>query len=262
MKWPSIILAFLLTIFVRIVVTKEQTVLMAVSTGQYRKAWLGFKAMFFSSFSIVKVPAKDLRECAKDCYVDTPLYHTGSWLMRWLQWGKLRALWRLREGNGHNILDFGCGNGVMLPTFAEHFKQVIGYDIEVDAARNLKLKYDLTYVDIRRGHKPSYLPFWDKHFDVIWASSVLEHIKDLDMAIYQLYRVLKPGGQLLFLSPNENWIYRLGRKLCGLKKPADHYHTGEEIEEALEKYFTCEVKKRWPPIINLYVLGRYRRTER
>lgn len=91
------ILAFLLTIFVRIVITKEQTVLMAVSTGQYHEAWLGFRAMVSSPFSIVRIPAKILRECAKDCYVDTPLYHTGGWLMRWIQWGKLRALWRLRK---------------------------------------------------------------------------------------------------------------------------------------------------------------------
>lgn len=259
MKWPSIILAFLLTIFVRIVITKEQTVLMAVSSGQYRTAWLGFRAMVSPSFSIVRVPAKILKDCAKDCYVDTSLYHTGGWLMRWLQWGKLRALWRLRQGNEQSILDFGCGNGVMLPTFDNYFDNVWAYDLRLKAACNLANRYKLRNLKIHWSGSTESVPFGHNWMDVVWASSVLEHIKDLDEVISQIHRVLKSGGQLLFLSPSENWIYRLGRKLCGLKKPADHYHTGEEIEQALEKYFTCEVKKRWPPFINLYVLGRYRR---
>jgi len=96
--WFSIIATFLLVIFVRIVITKEQTVLMALSSGRYGEAWLGFKALLPagspSPYKIVRVPVHVLRECAQG-YVDTPLYHTGGWLMRWIQWGKLRALWKL-----------------------------------------------------------------------------------------------------------------------------------------------------------------------
>jgi len=98
-NWPSLIATFLLVIFVRIVITKEQTVLMALSSGRYGEAWLGLKALLPSGCppkKVVRVPANVLKECAKG-YVDTPLYHTGGWLMRWLQWGKLRALWRLLE---------------------------------------------------------------------------------------------------------------------------------------------------------------------
>lgn len=237
---------------------------MALSSGNYREAWLGFKAMVSPSFPIVRVPAKDLKECSKGAYVDTPLYHTGGWFVRWLQWGKLTALWKMQKHQNDYILDFGCGNGVMLPTFSRHFNEVIGFDIQTKAAINVKNHYQLENVQIRKGQArwPCYLPFYAHAFDVVWASSVLEHIKDLDMAVYQLHRVLRPGGQLLFLSPNENWLYRLGRKVLGLKKPHDHYHTGQEIEKALHEHFESEVKKRWPPFINLYVVGRYRRTEK
>ena len=95
-NWLSIIGTFLLVIFVRIVITKEQTILMALSSGNYGEAWLGFKAMLPISQrkDIIKVSTKTLKECAQG-YVDTPLYHNGGWLMRWIQWGKLRALWRL-----------------------------------------------------------------------------------------------------------------------------------------------------------------------
>jgi len=263
-NWLTIIATFLLVIFVRIVVTKEQTVLAALSSGQYREAWLGFKAILPTRSPparIVTIPAITLKDCAQG-YVDTPLYHTGGWLMRWIQWGKLRALWKLRGDFTGTCLDFGCGNGVMLPTLAEHFDQVVGFDLHTEAACALKVDLELDNVEIRRAPQDYLLPclpFWDNHFDTVWASSAFEHIEHLYIHLTELYRVLKPGGQLLCLSPSEDWLYQLGRKLCKLQKPADHYHTGKEIHEALQQYFTCEVKKTWPPLLGTYVMGRYRK---
>lgn len=235
----------------------------ALSSGQYTEAWLGLKALLPTAnppAKIVKVPAIILKECAKG-YVDTPLYHTGGWFMRWLQWGKLKALWKVRTDVSGMCLDFGCGNGVMLPTLAKYFDSVIAYDKYPEAARALKVELALDNVEIRSANDINgrYWPFWDKCFDVVWSSSTLEHIQDLNMAVFQLHRVLKPGGQLLCLSPSENWLYRLGRKFCGLQKPADHYHTGKEIHKALQEYFTCEVQKSWPPLLGTYVMGRYRK---
>jgi len=160
-----------------------------------------------------------------------------------------------------NILDFGCGNGVMLPTLAEHFSSVVAFDIYTKAANQLRMKYGFENIEIRKGQSrwPAYVPFDANRFDVVWASSTLEHIKNLGMAVYQLHRVLKPGGQLLCLSPSEDWLYNLGRKLFRLHKPADHYHTGKEIHEALQEYFTCEAKKSWPPLTGTYLMGRYRK---
>jgi len=160
-----------------------------------------------------------------------------------------------------NILDFGCGNGVMLPTLAEHFSSVVGYDKHTEAARSLKIKLDLDNVEIRSASdiNERYWPFWDKHFDLIWASSTLEHIENLGMLAYQLHRVLKPGGQLLCLSPSENWIYRLGRKFFRLEKPKDHYHTAQEIITELKKYFVLEIRKSWPIGLNIYSMARFRK---
>lgn len=38
------------------------------------------------------------------------------------------------------------------------------------------------------------LPFDDNSYDLIYASHVLEHIKDDEKAIQEIYRVLRPGG--------------------------------------------------------------------
>jgi SAM-dependent methyltransferase len=53
-------------------------------------------------------------------------------------------------------------------------------------------------------HKPYYVtsgaryPFNDNAFDVIWTITVFEHIPDLQIAMNELFRILKPGGYLYF----------------------------------------------------------------
>ncbi|HLV69217.1 MAG TPA: methyltransferase domain-containing protein, partial [Xanthomarina sp.] len=47
------------------------------------------------------------------------------------------------------------------------------------------------------------LPFSDNEFDVILCNHVLEHIPDDTKAMYELYRILKPGGYGIFQIPQD-----------------------------------------------------------
>lgn len=47
------------------------------------------------------------------------------------------------------------------------------------------------------------LPFNDNEFDIILCNHVLEHIPDDTKAMYELYRVLKPGGFGVFQIPQD-----------------------------------------------------------
>jgi predicted SAM-dependent methyltransferase len=65
--------------------------------------------------------------------------------------------------------------------FRESFKEYVGANLQ--ANRNVDLQADLRA-----------LPFADHSFDVVYASHVLEHIKDDARVLAEVKRVLRPGG--------------------------------------------------------------------
>lgn len=60
------------------------------------------------------------------------------------------------------------------------------------------------------------LPFADATFQTVISNSVLEHILHLEPVIAEAFRVLRPGGYLLFCSPSERFTdWLLGAKVLG-----------------------------------------------
>jgi 2-polyprenyl-3-methyl-5-hydroxy-6-metoxy-1,4-benzoquinol methylase len=72
-------------------------------------------------------------------------------------------------------------------------------------------------------------------FDAAVAADVLEHFKDLHPPVKALRRWVKPGGLLFTSLPTENRLYCRLRKVFGIEKPWDHYHTAHEVEDFLEQ---------------------------
>jgi SAM-dependent methyltransferase len=109
------------------------------------------------------------------------------------------------------VLDVGCGEG-----------QVSRLALDVGATRAIGIDPTWTQGEVaaRRAGGPSYarsgagaLPFGDACFDAAVACLVFEHIRDVDDAIAEVARVLRPGGRFLFLlnhpllqTPSSGWI--------------------------------------------------------
>lgn len=101
----------------------------------------------------------------------------------------LNAIDRALVGDAR-ILEVGCGTGAM----AERINALPGVTliatdfsprfVELTAARGV----DAREADI------CYLPFDDGSFDVVYAGWMLYHIRDLERALNEVRRVLRPGG--------------------------------------------------------------------
>ncbi len=99
-----------------------------------------------------------------------------------------------------DVLDIGCGrNAPMLRRLAGRTRSRYG----IDLVEFVSSDPEVTLVNADVCHMPF---LGDNSIDVAFSRSVMEHIEDVESAYKELYRVLRPGGKYLFLTPNR-WHY-------------------------------------------------------
>lgn len=99
---------------------------------------------------------------------------------------------------GKRVLEIGVGLGTDLAQFAKHGAQCHGVDITERhlelARRNFALRG--LEADLRKADATA-LPFADHHFDAVYSFGVLHHIPDVEAAMNEIRRVLKPRGEFM-----------------------------------------------------------------
>jgi len=90
------------------------------------------------------------------------------------------------------LLDFGSGRKPWKSLF--QVDEYIGIDIAESGHDHKDSLVDFYY----DGHT---IPFENRSFDSVFASDVFEHLFNLDEILDELYRVLKPEGQMLVTIP-------------------------------------------------------------
>ncbi|MGA8302905.1 MAG: ubiquinone/menaquinone biosynthesis methyltransferase [Thermoplasmata archaeon] len=123
-----------------------------------------------------------------------------------------RALWDLDRFRSpspvNNILDLGCGTGELTRLTARHFPSasVVGLDFTAAmltvALRRTAALRDVSRVTYGRG-TAMRLPFRDGAFDLATNAFLARNLVDLDAALSEMRRVLRPGGVLLVLEITE-----------------------------------------------------------
>lgn len=101
---------------------------------------------------------------------------------------------------GMNVLEIGCGSGYFTKELAKTGALVTAIDISPDLMDEARSKVKLGNVTFKE-EDAAFLTFDDGCFDSVVGSSVLHHI-DLDEALKEFYRVLRPSGFLCFTEPN------------------------------------------------------------
>lgn len=109
-----------------------------------------------------------------------------------------------------SVLDLGCGTGYLSNILKQRYPnaKIFGVDISNTALSRARKQYpSLTFVNADAERK---LPFHNEHFDLVVSGEHIEHLKDVDTYLQEIFRITKKNGYLLLTTPNlASWLNRL-----------------------------------------------------
>ncbi len=124
-------------------------------------------------------------------------------------------------------LELGCGEGRGVGIIAENADSYLALD-KIPEVIN-KLTTQFPDLEFRQAvFPPVALP--DASFDAIVSFQVIEHIKDDELFIKELRRLLKPGGKAIITTPNNKMT--LSRNPWHIRE-----YTADTLEALAKKYF-------------------------
>ncbi len=123
------------------------------------------------------------------------------------------------------VLDVGCGKGRFARVILEENPATVicGLDISEEMLACVPAGIDAVSASMTE------LPFADSTFDAVYATESLEHAVEIDRAVGEMCRVLRPGGKLAIIDKNAaHW----GR----FKTPAwERWFNRKELERLLAR---------------------------
>jgi|SRR6266850_865549 len=155
------------------------------------------------------------------------------------------------------ILDVGCAKGRFVKVLSGMGARVVGADPTWKLIRVAsKHVPDSRFV----ASTITRLPFADAMCDAVLCIEVIEHVPEIDLALSELARVLKPGGKAIIIEKNPmgigyyrlypNWLYktmmeRRGRWFYPREFPfRERWHSPWSLRRRLRPHFT-EVEIRY-----------------
>ena len=140
------------------------------------------------------IPALGLR-------ILTPFYDfIQKWIVRDKRY-KSRLIEQAQIQPGMRVMDMGCGTGTLaiMAKQAQPNAEVVGLDADPEMLKVALAKKDQEKLDVKfEVGFTNALPYPDASFDRVLSSIMIHHLKtpDKEKTAREIYRVLKPGGQL------------------------------------------------------------------
>jgi SAM-dependent methyltransferase len=116
----------------------------------------------------------------------------------------------LPEKKHIRVLELGCGIGYYSAFLSKIADEVVATDLEtidplthspgLQTTRNFLASLDIKNVAVMHASAEE-LPFEDGSFDLVFSSHVIEHVPDMQKAVLEINRVLKPGGYNFCIVP-------------------------------------------------------------
>jgi SAM-dependent methyltransferase len=132
--------------------------------------------------------------------------------------------------NTDTIVDVGCGNGHHLLGLAGKIKKGIGIDFSremIKIAESRRQNHpDGGRLEFIVANARNMSQISESSCDVVICIGALEHMHQKSQVLQEMYRVLRPGGRLVILTPNGNFMwYRYIAPF--LRIPTHHFSTDQ-----------------------------------
>lgn len=109
----------------------------------------------------------------------------------------------LKGKQPRRIADFGCGCGLFLQELVP-YGDVVGYDYSYQALEYCRRKFQGRLEQLDLNEERIDL---QENFDFVFALDIIEHVKNDDTAVENIFRTLKPGGHAVFTVPAFQWLW-------------------------------------------------------
>ena len=138
----------------------------------------------------------------------------------------------IAEARPRRVLEVGCGPGELAARVRDELgAEVVAVDI---SPRMVELARERG-IDAREGDVQQ-LPFADGEFECAVAAWMLYHVPDVERALAELARVLRPGGRLVAVTNAPDHLLEL-RELVGMPRHVFTSFNGDDGAERLERHF-------------------------
>ena len=122
----------------------------------------------------------------------------------------LRLDWIVRQATlaaGQQVLDVGCGGGILAEAMARQGAEVLGIDLAIKSLKVAQLhalESELGNISYREVAVEALAAERPASFDVVTCMEMLEHVPDPASVVKACAELVKPGGWVFFSTLNRN----------------------------------------------------------
>ncbi len=163
------------------------------------------------------------------------------------------------------VLEIGFGTGLNLPYYPDRVHQLVTVDPNPGVHRLAQKRIQASPITVdHRMLSGEDLPMADQSFDSVVSTFTLCSIPQIEQALAEIYRVLKPGGQFFFVEhglSHEPGIQTWQNRLTPLQKwIAGGCHFNRNMGQLIEQQFdrvelTATYAKKVPKVAGYFYKG-------
>ena len=166
---------------------------------------------------------------------------------------------------GQSVLEVGFGSGVSFLNLSQLYQEIHGLDLTADVRQVGEMFASLGIQTELRNGSVLEMPYPDQSFDTVLLISILEHLQPYEQhqAFREIWRVLKPGGQVVYGVPVERPFMVFMFRLLGTDIRQHHFSTETDVRVAAQEVFSPGkiISMRGPLALfgQVYEVGEFRK---